>query len=141
MKLFEVSKDGGPDSTVTAFWLVEIKSLFSVCLLRFGPGSRDEFHSHAFNSVGWLLKGLIQEQFIFPQKDVEAIAGSYARVHKPSLKPIVVKRSTFHRVFSFGTSWVLNIRGPWAKDWLEWSPAKQEYSRLTNGRKVEERWK
>ena len=55
MKLCYVGKDGGPESTVWGFWLIEIKKLFSVALLCFENGSREAFHTHAFNSVSWVL--------------------------------------------------------------------------------------
>jgi hypothetical protein len=33
MNFLNKTKDGGPESTVWAYWLIEIKSLFSVALL------------------------------------------------------------------------------------------------------------
>lgn len=39
MKLFSKSHDGGKDSGVTGYWLIESKSLFSIVLLRFSEGS------------------------------------------------------------------------------------------------------
>jgi hypothetical protein len=50
MKFLSKCKDGGPESPVTAYVLVEIKSLFSVMLLHFS-GTREAFHSHAFNAL------------------------------------------------------------------------------------------
>ena len=35
MKLFQISKDGGAESTVWGLFLIEIKSLFSIALLCF----------------------------------------------------------------------------------------------------------
>lgn len=35
MKFLETTKGGGAESTVWAHWLIEIKSLFSIALLRF----------------------------------------------------------------------------------------------------------
>lgn len=129
MKVFSYGKDGGPDSCVWGYWLIEIKSLFSVALLCFEDGSREEFHSHAFNSVSWVLSGWLDEEFM-----------DYSRKnHWPGLKPVITKRDTFHRVRSVGRSWVLTFRGPWSKEWKEFSPAKEEYATLTNGRKVVER--
>lgn len=43
MKLFTARKDGGEASTVTGYWLVEAKRLFSACLLRFHGKSREAF--------------------------------------------------------------------------------------------------
>lgn len=126
MKLFAHGKDGGPESYVDGWWLVEFKPLFSIALLRFKDGSRESFHSHAFNSVSWLLKGELLE---------EHIEGN-AEVHVPSLKPIRTFRSTFHRVFSRGTSWVLTFRGPWSRQWNEFDPKNNKSTVLTHGRRV-----
>ncbi len=126
MKLFSRGKDGGPDSCVTGYWLVEIKFFFSIALLRFGNGSRESFHSHAFNAISWLLRGRLREQH----------TNGHTDNHKPSIVPIVTRRSTFHRVFSEGVSWVLTFRGPWSRTWKEHSPATGIDTVLANGRKV-----
>lgn len=41
MKLFKKMKDGGKESTVTGYWLIECKSLFSIVLLKFEGDSRE----------------------------------------------------------------------------------------------------
>lgn len=130
MKFFESAKDGGPESTVTGYWLVEIKKLFSVALLRFDNGSRESYHSHAFGSTSWLLSGVLREEHRDHQVDI----------HRPGLLPIITKRSTFHRVFSLGTSWVLTFRGPWAKQWREFDPVSMTSSVLENGRTIVEEY-
>jgi hypothetical protein len=124
MRLFHIGKDGGPESTVTGYWLAELKSLFSIALLRFDNGSRDSFHSHAFNSVSWVLSGRLREEHL--HGEVED--------HRPGIRPVVTKRSTFHRVFSDGTTWVLTFRGPWKKTWEEYHPTKKKFSTLKDGR-------
>lgn len=127
MKFFSKSKDGGPNSTVTGYWLIEWKRFFSIVLLKFENGSRDEYHSHAFNSLNWILHGRVEEH---------SHQGFKVKNHFPGLKPILTKRSTFHRVFSFGTTWVFSIRGPWSKTWLEYNPKTDEIIVLTHGRKI-----
>jgi hypothetical protein len=124
MKFLSRGFDGGPKSTVTGYWLCEIKRLFSVVLLRFGHGSRDEYHTHAFGSINWVLRGKVVE---------EGLDGTF-KTHLPSLWPVVTKRKTFHRVVSEGTTWVFSLRGPWAKTWREYSPVTDEYKTLTNHR-------
>jgi hypothetical protein len=126
MKAFHVGKDGGPESTVTGYWLVEIKRLFSVALLRFDNGSRESYHSHAFNCVSWVLSGCLREEHL----------DGAVEFHTRSLLPVVTRRSTFHRVFSVGRTWVLTFRGPWAKSWKEYDPASKRFSTLKNGRAV-----
>lgn len=126
MKFFHKAKDGGPESTVTGYWLIEAKRLFSIALLKFENGSRDAYHSHAFNSLSWVLWGRLYEQHL--DNKIEG--------HKPSLIPVVTRRSTFHRVLSFGTSWALTIRGPWSERWSEFDPVTGRLSVLKNGRVV-----
>lgn len=117
-------KDGGPESTVTGYWLVEIKSLFSICLLKFEGKSREAFHSHAFNSIAWVIKGKLTENML----------DGRVNIHSPSFKPFYVTREDFHKVDSDGTTWVFNIRGPWAKKWEEYLPLESRFRTLTNGR-------
>lgn len=130
MKFFKSGKDGGPDSTVTGYWLVEIKRLFSIAVLRFDDGSRYAYHSHAFNSTSWVLSGLLKEKLLgAPYDEI---------VYWPSWRPIRTLRSTFHRVKSEGATWVLTFRGPWAKRWREFDPFTNKFSTLENGRVVVE---
>lgn len=125
MKFLSKSKDGGPESTVSAYWLVEMKSAFSIALLRFGDGSRSSYHSHAFNSVSWVLSGKLVEQFMDGKEQ------TFIR----SVIPVMTWRETFHRVVSTGTSWVFTIRGPWADRWYEFDPVRKVMSTLLHGRK------
>lgn len=125
-RFFDHAKDGGPESCVDGYWLVEIKGLFSVAILRFGDGSRDSYHSHAFNSLTWIISGLT----------VERCLGRLARVRRPSIVPVVTRRSTFHRVVSIGVSWAVTVRGPWAKTWQEFDPRTGARITLAHGRKV-----
>lgn len=127
MKLFRKGKDGGPKSTVTGYWLCEFKSLFSIVLLKFEDGSRDEYHDHAFNSWNWIIKGEVEEEFTSPCLN---------QTLRPRLKPYPAQKTRMHRVRSKGTTWVFSIRGPWDKTWHEYDPKTKEYSTLTHGRKV-----
>lgn len=124
MKLFSISKDGGPKSRVWGYFLIEAKKLLSVALLHFKDGGRETYHSHAFNSISWLLHGELREEML----DGRVI------VYKPSIKPIKTYRQTFHRVYSKKNSWVLTFRGPWTNTWHEFEDDKM--TTLTHGRLV-----
>lgn len=127
MKLFAIRKDGGRESTVTGYWLIEIKSLFSICLLRFDGKSREAYHTHAFNCLSWVIRGELIERFLL---------GRAVR-HAASWRPFVTRRSDYHKVCSAsGTSWVLSFRGPWADKWQEYHPRQNRFVNLTHGRKV-----
>jgi hypothetical protein len=132
MKFFHKGKDGGPESTVTGYWLVEIKSLFSIALLCFEEGSRDVYHSHAFNSISWVLKGRMVETHI------NSIDGNKVsrNLLEPRFMPYLTFRDTFHRVFAHRRTWVLTFRGPWSKQWKEYIPKEDKFITLENGRKT-----
>lgn len=132
MRFLEVCKDGGPESTVTAYVLIEIKSLFSIMLLRFAHGSRDAYHSHAFNAVSWLLRGQLGEKR--KARVVRGGAGFQWKTYRPSLWPIFTSRENCHKVFSRGTSWALTFRGPWRNTWYEVRQLGKVVT-LTHGRK------
>lgn len=128
MKLLYVGKDGGYESTVTGYWLVESKRFGSIVLLRFDNGSREAFHSHAFHALSWVLSGKLIEHLMFA-------SGPRQREYQPSARPVVTKRTTFHKVVSVGRTWVLSFRGPWRTEWEEYSPAEQRFITLTHGRR------
>lgn len=124
--IFHKGKDGGPESKVDGFWLFRCKWLFTIALLRFGQGSRDAFHSHAFNSISWLLSGWLLEMFHGTWRPT--------RTHRPSMKPIITKRTDVHMVFGGDESnWVLTFRGPWHDTWQE--VVDGELITLTHNRK------
>lgn len=130
MKLFYKGKDGGNESTVWGYWLVEIKSLFSIVLLCFENGSREAFHNHAFNCFSWVLRGELVEEHL----DGEILGSARVNTYKPSIFPFCTYRDTFHKVSSKGRTWVLSFRGPWSKTWKENIDGKE--ITLTHGRQV-----
>lgn len=133
MKFLTWRKDGGPESHVTGFFVVEIKSLFSIVLLRFANGSRDAYHSHAFNTLSWVLRGRVHEITANPE-DFWAMDAEFF-TYTPSFRPVWTPRNRMHKVISHGTTWVLSFRGPWANTWEEFVPAEDRFVTLTHGRK------
>jgi hypothetical protein len=120
VKFFRKSYDGGADSGVTGYWLVEIKSLFSIVLLNFGPGSREAFHSHAFNALTWWLKGEVIEEYM-DRPSMEAMGAiSPIRRWVPSWKPKRTPRNCFHKIIAGEKgAWAISFRGPWKSTWQE----------------------
>ncbi len=110
IKLFKKSHDGGPNSGVTGYWLIEWKLGFSIVILRFSKGSREAFHTHAFNALTWWAKGSVEEHFA---------DGSTPKTWKPSLKPKFTPKSCYHKIIGKEVSWAFCIRGPWEKTWKE----------------------
>lgn len=126
-RLFKVSHDGGKDSGVTGYWLIEWKPVFSIVLLKFNKGTRDAYHEHAFNALTIWIKGEVLEEY----QD-----GSTAQVWKAG-QCKYTPRSNFHRIKALKTSWALCFRGRWLKSWKE--ELHGETYTLTHGRvKIDE---
>lgn len=125
MILFK-AKDGGSESPVDGFFLIEWKNLFSIVVLRFNRGGREDFHSHAFNAFTWFLKGDLVE---------EDVDGSFLR-YKRALKPKYTPREKVHRVKANKDSWCISIRGKWVDQWFEVNDSKTMKTTLTHGRKI-----
>lgn len=125
MKFMSRGPDGGKKSGVDGFWLVEIKGLFSVVLLRFNPGSREAFHTHAFNALTFWLKGHVTEH----HRD------GTSQDWRPSWRPKFTGRGTYHKVHAHETTYALSFRGPWQKEWKEYREKEGREVTLTNGRR------
>jgi hypothetical protein len=134
MKILFGAKDGGPASRVWV-WGIESKLFGSVLLLKFARGSREAFHTHAFNAVSWLLSGELHE--VVRYGDAPGLNAGFDSVdYRPSLRPIVTKRERFHMVRGMaGASWALTLRGPWVDQWNEFLPRTRRFITLTHGRK------
>lgn len=126
MRIFTTHYDGGADSGVTGYYLIECKMLFSILFLKFEPNHRENLHSHAFNAMTWWLKGEAKESF----KDKTSI------IWKPSFIPKFTSKHNLHKYSVNKTSWALTFRGPWSKTWKEYNPTLKKYIILTHGRKV-----
>lgn len=124
-RLFFKKFDGGRKSGVTGYMLIEWKSVFSIGLLHFNEGSREAFHSHAFNALTWWLRGSVTEVHRSGEKKDFA----------PSLKPKYTDRGCCHKVVAHRSTWALTFRGPWKDTWKEYLPNGVEVT-LTHGRRV-----
>jgi hypothetical protein len=138
MRWFFKGKDGGPESNVTGYWLVECKALFSIVLLCFEKGSREAYHSHAFNAWSWVLWGLLREVSLTSSSAMQS-GGALIQTEylSPSFKPVYTARDRFHKVYGMADkTWVISFRGPWAQTWKEFFDKTRQYVTLTHGRKV-----
>ena len=134
-RIFYKKPDGGRDSGVTAFFLIEWKPVLSIGLLRFNTGSRETFHNHAFNAVTWWLSGHVREE----RPNYNALYGAWCDEAEfiPSIKPKYTSRKNLHRVFAYEKTWALTFRGPWRDFWQEWRLGEsEEWVTLTHGRKI-----
>jgi hypothetical protein len=123
-KFFYKKYDGGKESGVTGYFLIEWKKFFSVGILRFNTGSRLSYHSHAFNALTFFLTGRVTEV---------KLSGEMKQFG-PSIWPKFTPRSNVHRVLAHKVTYALTFRGPWEDTWYEVN--KDGVTVLTHGRKV-----
>lgn len=125
MRICKKTKDGGPDSPVDGYFLIEIKGLFSIVLLHFN-GTREAYHSHAFNAVTLWLKGRVFEA-VRTEDEI--------KWHKWAAGNIkYTPRNLMHKISPTVDSWALSFRGPWKETWQEFKDEK--YVTLAHGRKI-----
>jgi hypothetical protein len=130
------AKDGGPESRVR-MWGIESKHLGSLLVLRFEEGTREAFHTHAFNAWSWVVCGWLWE-YTLPakgqdwheeQQDVD--------YHGRGWRPIYTDRRTFHKVAGGSRgAWAITVRSPWWEGWREYDPRARAQTKLTHGRQV-----
>jgi len=119
-------KDGGPNSPVDAYFLVELKGFFSIAILKFNKGGREAFHSHAFDALTWFIKGELVE---------EDVSGDLLE-YKRSVRPKVTLKNKNHRVKAVVDSWCFTIRGPWVESWTEYKEDSDQTTFFKHGRSV-----
>lgn len=123
-KLFCKRFDGGEKSGVTAYFLIEWKAVFSIAILHFKEGSREAYHSHAFNALTWWLKGRVLEK---------KVSGE-SKYFKASFIPKFTPRTNCHKVIAKEDTYALTFRGPWLDYWYEIINNRKVI--LTHGRKI-----
>lgn len=123
MKIISIAKDGGKYSNSTGLFIVEIKSLFSIVLLRFSGATREAFHSHAFNAWTFWLRGRVVERTLGGTRPWRAGEVKYT------------PRGCVHKIEGSGAAYALSFRGPWATKWFEFRDNATKRVTLTNGRK------
>lgn len=133
MKFLQWSKDGGPESNVEGFFIIEIKWLFSIAILRFNEGMREDFHSHDFNAVTLPISGDMEEQSLGEHSTWRT---------ETEVKPYVnwkwklTRKTKIHRVKVNKTGYCLTLRGKWGKTWWEYNRKTHELKLLGHGRKI-----
>lgn len=125
-RFFYKKFDGGKESGVTGYFLIEWKKFFSIGLLHFKEGSREAYHDHAFNALSWFVSGSVTEKHLSGEE----------KEFRPSFIPKYTKRECFHKVVAHKNTWCFTIRGPWKDVWQEYREPTKQFVNLTHGRNI-----
>jgi hypothetical protein len=122
---FKMSYDGGQNSGVTGFWVIEWKPVFSLVFLKFNKGTREAYHNHAFSAITFWLWG----------EAIEHHLDGTIKKWYPSFLPKYTPKDCFHKIEAVKDTYAFSIRGPWDKTWQEYRDNNLMVT-LTNGREI-----
>jgi hypothetical protein len=119
--------------SVMQYILMENKWLFSIIFYKWATIDQIRFHTHAFHSVAFLLKGWYWEKVKFQTGDVKFQASNLVNI---PLYPRIIQKNYCHAIQKArpGTMTMV-IAGPWEKHWAEFFPADKKWVKYAWGRK------
>jgi hypothetical protein len=127
--LFEKKEVALGTGSVTQYILFENKHLFSVIFYRWNTIDQVRFHTHAFASFAFLLKGFYWEKIKFGDIEMDNL------VNQP-LWPRYIPKNYCHSVgHAKPGTLTMVLAGPWQKHWYEFFPDTETWVKYTWGRK------
>ena len=126
--LFEKKEVALGKGSVTQYIVFENKYLFSILFYKWNTIDQIRFHTHAFASFAFLLRGWYWEKVIFNKIEMTNF------VNQP-LWPRFLPRNYCHAIQNAkpGTLTMV-ITGPWQKNWHEYFPDTKTWVKYAWGR-------
>jgi len=114
---------------IIQFTFFESKYIGGIWLYNWKTIEQNRFHSHAFNSLCFLLRGSYQEEVLIGDK-------KELRTVNQWLKPRFLPRNYTHRILEAEpNTWTIVFFGRWQKTWKEYFEDTQTWVEYTWGRK------
>ena len=118
--------------SVTQHILFENKNLFSILFYKWNTIDQIRFHTHAFSSFAFLIKGWYWEKVLFNGIEMTNF------VNQP-LWPRYLPKNYCHAIQNAKPgSLTMVLAGPWDKYWYEYFPVKGFWRKYSWGRIKEE---
>jgi hypothetical protein len=118
---------------IIQYTLFESKYIGGIWLYNWKTIEQNRFHTHAFNSLAFLLKGYYKEEII-TNKGVET------RIVNQWLKPRFLPKNYCHRILEAAPkTWTIVFFGKWGKNWWEYFDDTKTWVKYTWGRKKVEK--
>lgn len=115
---------------IDQYVIFECKYLFSIIIFNFIESDKvqDRFHTHAFNSVSFKLKGYYEEHIL--DENGETLIVPRHNVVK------FFERDIYHAIGKSNDCWTLLLAGPWKQTWKEFFPNLRKIETLSWSRKT-----
>lgn len=131
MKLFTKKKVALGDGHVTQYTILESKRFGGIWLYHWETVDQMRFHTHAFNSICFLLRGSYTEEVL--DRDGAVTLRTVDQWMRPRYLPM----GYCHRILEAkGSTWSIVFFGGWAKSWQEYFPSTDTWVRYGWGRVV-----
>lgn len=131
MVLFKKKRIELGDGHIIQYTLFEHKKIGGIWLYNWKTIKQNRFHTHAFNSIAFLLRGGYTEQVIRNTGVIE-----WNKVNQ-WLKPRFLPMNYTHRICEAEpNTWTIVFFGPWKKYWYEFFEDTKTWVKYTWGRKV-----
>ena len=114
---------------IIQYTLFEHKKIGGIWLYHWKTIEQNRFHTHAFNSYAFLLKGEYTEEVITPEGKIEQ------RVVNQWMKPRYLPKYYCHRILEAKPkTWTIVFFGKWGKYWYEYFDDTKTWVKYTWGR-------
>ncbi len=121
------------DGHIVQYTIFENKHLGGIWLYNWKTIKQNRFHTHAFNSVAFLLSGKYAEEVIHAGKIETRIVDQW-------LKPRFLPKNYCHRIlFANPNTWTIVFFGKWIPHWWEFFKESNTWVKYGWGRKVIEK--
>lgn len=121
------------DGHIIQYTIFESKYLGGIWLYNWKTIKQNRFHTHAFNSIAFLLSGNYLEEVITDGKIKTRLVNQW-------LKPRFLPKNYCHRILAASTNtWTIVFFGKWIPYWWEYFADTKTWVKYGWGRKVIEK--
>ncbi len=115
---------------IKRFTIIEIKCLGGIIVNIFNTKDQDRFHSHAFNSFSWMIRGWYKEDVVNINNNIKTLET------KIISKSRFIPRYYIHKIKESSENAIsITFEGSWKSHWKEYFDNEREKT-YTWGRKV-----
>tara|TARA_R110000850_G_scaffold1714_21_gene9240 strand:- start:4554 stop:4964 length:411 start_codon:yes stop_codon:yes gene_type:complete len=130
MKIFSKKRIELGAGHIVQYTIFENKKFGGIWLYNWKTIEQNRFHTHAFNSYAFLLRGQYKEEVIEGTTIKHNVVNQW-------MKPRFLPKNYCHRILVANpNTWTIVFFGPWQKTWKEYFEDTKTWVTYTWGRKI-----